>query len=111
MFDSMRGATLSVLLTDLDLSYTAGGSVVMGQYAGYFAATLLVGILADRTGPKFTLVLAACSLIFGVAGYAASSGFPLSLHLSSLSGSALVPWSLAAVTSLPPSIRKRRAVT
>ena len=74
MFDSMRGATLSVLLTDLDLSYTAGGSVVMGQYAGYFAATLLVGILADRTGPKFTLVLAACSLIFGVAGYAASSG-------------------------------------
>lgn len=27
MFDSMRGATLSVLLTDLDLSYTAGGSV------------------------------------------------------------------------------------
>ena len=76
MFDSMRGATLSVLLTDLDLSYTAGGSVVMGQYAGYFAATLLVGILADRTGPKFTLVLAACSLIFGVAGYAASSGLP-----------------------------------
>ena len=56
MFDSMRGATLSVLLTDLDLSYTAGGSVVMGQYAGYFAATLLVGILADRTGPLIAFI-------------------------------------------------------
>lgn len=74
IFDSMRGATLSTLLSDLHFNYASGGTIVMGQYAGYFAATLLVGILADRTGPKLTLVLAALSLIFGVVGYSASSG-------------------------------------
>ena len=74
IYDSMRGATLSSLLGDLQLNYASGGTIVMGQYAGYFAATLLVGILADRIGPKFTLVLAAFSLVFGVGGYSASSG-------------------------------------
>lgn len=73
IFDSMRGATLSTLLSDLHFNYASGGTIVMGQYAGYFTATLLVGVLADRIGPKLTLILAGISLVFGVVGYSISS--------------------------------------
>ena len=90
IYDSMRGATLSSLLGDLQLNYASGGTIVMGQYAGYFAATLLVGILADRIGPKFTLVLAAFSLVFGVGGYSASSGLLSLIAFIFLSGSAWI---------------------
>ena len=77
IFDSMRGATLSTLLADLPLSYALGGLIVMGQYAGYFTATLLVGVLADRTSPRSTLILAGVSLTAGVPGYTASTALPL----------------------------------
>ena len=43
IFDSMRGATLSSLLGDLQLNYASGGTIVMGQYAGYFAASWQTG--------------------------------------------------------------------
>ena len=111
IYDSMRGATLSSLLGDLQLNYASGGTIVMGQYAGYFAATLLVGILADRIGPKFTLVLAAFSLVFGVGGYSASSGLLPLIAFIFLSGSAWDLWSLEAAISSPLSTRRKRAVT
>ncbi len=50
LFDSLKGSTLSSLLEEMNFNYSLGGTIVMGQYAGYFAATLFVGMLADRYG-------------------------------------------------------------
>lgn len=74
LFDSLKGPILPHLLEDVGFNYSLGGTIIMGQYAGYFAATLLTGMAADYFGRKVTLIAAGICLIFGVIGYSLSVG-------------------------------------
>ena len=47
LFDSLKGSTLSTILKDLNLSYSLGGTIVLGQYGGYFLSTFITGIFID----------------------------------------------------------------
>lgn len=73
LFDSMKGPTLPAILDDVGFSYSVGGTIIMGQYGGYFAATILAGIMTDYWGPKITLIVAGICLVSGVIGYSLSS--------------------------------------
>lgn len=75
LFDSLKGSTISALSRELKFSYSLGGAIVMGQYAGYFAATFLAGRMIDYFGHKLTLIFAGVCMLAGVTGYAASSAF------------------------------------
>ncbi len=83
LFDSLKGSTISALLGELEFSYSLGGVIVMGQYAGYFPATFLAGRMLDHFGHKMTLIFAGICMLAGVMGYAASSAlFLLLLSIS-----------------------------
>lgn len=71
--DNMKGVTLPVILRDVGYDHSLGGTIISSEYAGFFLATFLAGLLADLWGKKITLVLAGLCLIFGAAGYASSS--------------------------------------
>lgn len=75
LFDSLKGSTISALSRELKFGYSLGGTIVMGQYAGYFAATFLVGRMIDYFGYKMTLIFGGICMLAGVTGYAASSVF------------------------------------
>jgi MFS transporter, FHS family, glucose/mannose:H+ symporter len=79
--DNLKGPTLPALLDDLQLSYTLGGTILLGIYLGFMAATLSTGFLADALGQKAVLVLAGVCLAIGVIGFAAFSA-PLLLIAS-----------------------------
>ena len=67
--DNLKGATLPSLLDELGLSYSIGGTILMGAYVGFILATLFTGILADSIGNKAVLILAGVLLIVGILGY------------------------------------------
>lgn len=73
LFDSMKGPALPALLKDIGFNYSLGGTIIMGQYAGYFVAMLCTGIITDYLGKKITLFIAGVCMIFGVVGYSFSS--------------------------------------
>ena len=73
--DNMKGSVLPVLLQDVGFDHSLGGMIISSEYTGFFLATFLAGLIADRFGKKVTLILAGLSLSLGVSGYAASSGF------------------------------------
>ncbi len=66
--DNLKGAVLPALLQDLKFSYSLGGTVLLGAYLGFMAATLSTGFLADAFGQKAVLLLAGLCLALGVGG-------------------------------------------
>ncbi len=73
--DNMKGATIPALLSDLHLSYSQGGTILLGAYIGFLIATLLTGILADLAGKKAVIFVAGAALLIGIAGYSTFSSF------------------------------------
>ncbi len=71
--DNLKGPTLPALLTDLDFSYSLGGTILMGSYLGFLVATLLTGPLADISNTTVVLFVALLCLILGISGYSLSS--------------------------------------
>jgi Fucose permease len=67
--DNLKGPTLPMMLAELNINYGTGGNIFFGQYVGFFVATLLTGILADRFGLKPVILLAGVCLALGVGGY------------------------------------------
>ena len=67
--DNLKGPVLPTLLHDLHLNYSLGGTILLGAYLGFMAATLTTGFLADVVGQKAVLVLAGICLAAGVAGF------------------------------------------
>jgi len=67
--DNLKGPSLPALLKDLNISYSLGGTILLGVYLGFMAATLTTGLLADAVGQKAVLVLAGVSLVIGIAGF------------------------------------------
>lgn len=66
--DNLKGPVLPALLEDLKFSYSLGGTVLLGAYLGFMAATLSTGFLADVFGQKAVLLLAGLCLALGVVG-------------------------------------------
>lgn len=79
--DNLKGAVLPALLQDLRIDYTIGGSILLGLYIGFMAATLTTGLIADALGKKTVLLIAGVSLALGVGGFSSFSA-PLLLGLS-----------------------------
>jgi len=67
--DNLKGPTLPAMLAEMNISYGVGGNIFFGEYVGFLIASLITGILADRLGLKFVLLLAGFCLAIGVAGY------------------------------------------
>jgi len=67
--DNLKGPVLPALLQDLRFSYSLGGTILMGAYIGFMAATLSTGFLADAFGQKVVLLLAGVCLAIGVTGF------------------------------------------
>jgi MFS transporter, FHS family, glucose/mannose:H+ symporter len=71
--DNLKGPALPALLQDLQFNYSLGGTILLGVYLGFMAATLSTGFLADAVGQKAVLVLAGVCLAVGVAGFSTLS--------------------------------------
>jgi MFS transporter, FHS family, glucose/mannose:H+ symporter len=71
--DNLKGPALPALLQDLHFNYSLGGTILLGVYLGFMAATLSTGFLADAVGQKAVLVLAGVCLAVGVAGFSTLS--------------------------------------
>lgn len=71
--DNLKGPALPALLQDLHFNYSLGGTILLGVYLGFMAATLTTGFLADIIGQKAVLVLAGICLAVGVAGFSSLS--------------------------------------
>ncbi len=85
--DNLKGATLPPLLSELGLSYSLGGTILMGAYVGFIIATLFTGILADIIGNKAVIILAGVLLFVGVLGYSsftAAGGLVISMGVIGL---------------------------
>jgi fucose permease len=86
--DNLKGATLPTLLSDLGISYSLGGTILMGAYVGFIIATLFTGILADTMiGNKAVIILAGVLLIIGILGYSsftAAGGLVISMGVIGL---------------------------
>ena len=79
--DNLKGPVLPAILQNLHLSYSMGGTILLGAYLGFIVATISAGLLADAAGQKTVLVLAGICLAAGVAGYSSFSS-PVLLTLS-----------------------------
>ncbi len=75
--DNLKGAVLPDLLQDLRIDYTVGGSILLGLYIGFMAATLTTGLVADALGKRTVLLMAGVSLALGVGGFSSFSTPPL----------------------------------
>ena len=73
LVDNMKGQTLPALMENEAYGYSVGGTIVFSEYAGFFIATFLAGVLADLLGKKPTLIIAGACLAVGVTGYALSA--------------------------------------
>jgi FHS family glucose/mannose:H+ symporter-like MFS transporter len=71
--DNLKGPALPALLQDLHFNYSLGGTILLGVYLGFMAATLSTGFLADAVGQKAVLVLAGVCLAIGVGGFSSFS--------------------------------------
>jgi fucose permease len=71
--DNLKGPSLPALLKDLNISYSLGGTILLGVYLGFMAATLTTGLLADAVGQKAVLVLAGVCLAIGITGFSTLS--------------------------------------
>ena len=67
--DNLKGPVLPALLLDLKFNYSLGGTILLGAYLGFMAATMTTGFLADVAGQKTVLVLAGVSLAVGISGF------------------------------------------
>src|SRR5689334_2419653 len=71
--DNLKGPTLPAMLAELKIDYGTGGNIFFSLYFGFLIATLITGVLADRFGLKFVILLAATCLAIGVGGYSSFS--------------------------------------
>ncbi len=54
--DNMKGSVLPVLLQDVGFDHSLGGMIISSEYTGFFLATFLAGLIADRFGKKVTQI-------------------------------------------------------
>ena len=67
--DNLKGPTLPAMLAELNINYATGGNIFFGEYLGFLIATMITGIIADKFGLKFVLIVAGICLAIGVSGY------------------------------------------
>ncbi len=75
--DNLKGSTLPPMLAELNIDYGSGGNIFFGQYAGFFIASLLAGLMADKYGLKMVMLFASICLFIGISGYSSLSASSL----------------------------------
>ncbi|RPJ09481.1 MAG: MFS transporter [Spirochaetaceae bacterium] len=75
--DNIKGPAIPVLLEEPFFNYSDGGIILMAQYAGFLAATLIAGMLAGRIGKKNIILLALGACGIGIIGFACFQGLVL----------------------------------
>jgi FHS family glucose/mannose:H+ symporter-like MFS transporter len=75
--DNLKGPVLPTLLTDLNFSYTRGGTLLLGSYLGFMIATLTMGFLADRLGNRLILLTAGLLLTGGLLIFSVGGSFAI----------------------------------
>lgn len=73
--DNLKGGTLSGLLDELSLSYSAGGAIQQGAYLGFMAASLSTGFLIAVAGHRRSLIFGAVCMAIGMLAYSLFSAF------------------------------------
>ena len=66
--DTLKGATLSMILEETGFSYSLGGAIVTAFYFGYMTATLVTGVVSDRLGKRSAIYIASVAFGIGVIG-------------------------------------------
>ena len=66
---NLQGPTLPAILDDLAISYSIGGTIVLGASVGFSIASFSAGLLAEARGVKSVLIAAAVALLIGVGGF------------------------------------------
>ena len=67
--DNLKGPTMPALLKEMNFSYSQGGTILLAVYLGFFAATLLTGVLADVAGRRMVLLASASAILLGIVGF------------------------------------------
>ncbi|MEM7125762.1 MAG: MFS transporter [Chloroflexota bacterium] len=73
--DNLKGPILPELLRDLALSYSQGGTIILGAYIGFIVATLLTGIMADLVSNRGVLLVAGLCLCVGIVGFSMATSY------------------------------------
>ena len=73
--DNLKGPILPNLLDDLGLSYSMGGTIVLGAYLGFLISTLTMGPLSDIAGKPVVILVACVCLFVGMIGFSVSNVF------------------------------------
>lgn len=71
--DNIKGPTIPILLKELNLNYSMGGTILLAAYVGFFVATIFMGTVSDIAGKKFVMIAAGAALIIGITGYSSSN--------------------------------------
>ncbi len=80
------GATLPKIIGDFNWSYTATGTVLSAGSIGYFASSIISGILLQRLGPKLVIVIGLAFQFAGLLFFASRPIVLLNLLLNFLIG-------------------------
>lgn len=75
--DNLKGAALPGILAGAGFSYADGAALVFVEYAGFVAATLATGFLADILGKRLVVFLAGVLMAAGVLGFASANAFAM----------------------------------
>jgi MFS transporter, FHS family, glucose/mannose:H+ symporter len=108
--DNLKGATLPVLLTDLNFDYALGGTILLLSYLGFLIATLVTGPLSDVAGKKLVIFLASAFLVVGMIGYSLVSevwALALSMFIMGLGLGALEVGANLIIVDLHPEDKAR----
>lgn len=106
--DNLKGPTLPAMIDEMGISYGTGGNIFFGIYLGFLITTLVTGVLADRFGLKFVLMMAGVLLALGVGGYSAAQSAALlgaSLFVVGLGLGAIELGANAAIVQAHPEKR------
>lgn len=66
--DNVKGPIIPELLSDLNLSYAAGSTLLLSAYIGFMVGVLATGVISSRRDNRVALIIAALAISLGAAG-------------------------------------------
>ncbi len=73
--DNLKGATLPLVLSDLNFNYSQGGAIQQGAYLGFLVAAIAASLLVIGLGHRNVLLISSSFLFIGILCYSLFSSF------------------------------------